>query len=132
MRRGRKYARRSGSWTALPMKGEDDDAVRQGPQQQLQERRLEAGSTTSDAQGVGASISIGSAPGQIDIEELLATRLPVRGNSGSGKSHLLRRLLEESAPFLLLAKAAQEGADEEVLARTYGTSSPRRIASWTI
>ena len=44
---------------------------------------------------------IGSAPGgagvQIDIEELLATRLLVQGNSGSGKSHLLRRLLEESA-----------------------------------
>jgi len=34
---------------------------------------------------------------RIDIEELLATRLLVQGNSGSGKSHLLRRLLEESA-----------------------------------
>lgn len=33
----------------------------------------------------------------IDIEELLATRLLVQGNSGSGKSHLLRRLLEECA-----------------------------------
>ena len=33
----------------------------------------------------------------IDLEELLATRLLVQGNSGSGKSHLLRRLLEESA-----------------------------------
>ncbi|GAA3895061.1 ATP-binding protein [Sphingomonas limnosediminicola] len=46
-------------------------------------------------------IIIGSAPGgaevQIDIEELLASRLLVQGNSGSGKSHLLRRLLEESA-----------------------------------
>jgi hypothetical protein len=31
------------------------------------------------------------------MEELLATRLLVQGNSGSGKSHLLRRLLEESA-----------------------------------
>ncbi|MEZ5742250.1 MAG: ATP-binding protein [Sphingomonadaceae bacterium] len=36
-------------------------------------------------------------PVQIDLEELLATRLLVQGNSGSGKSHLLRRLLEESA-----------------------------------
>jgi hypothetical protein len=36
-------------------------------------------------------------PVRIDIEELLATRLLVQGNSGSGKSHLLRRLLEESA-----------------------------------
>ena len=33
----------------------------------------------------------------IDLEELLATRLLVQGNSGSGKSHLLRRLLEQSA-----------------------------------
>ncbi|MEY4472446.1 MAG: hypothetical protein RL671_750 [Pseudomonadota bacterium] len=33
----------------------------------------------------------------LDIEELLATRLLVQGNSGSGKSHLLRRILEESA-----------------------------------
>jgi DNA helicase HerA-like ATPase len=50
---------------------------------------------------VSASIVIGTAPGgaavPIDIEELLATRLLVQGNSGSGKSHLLRRLLEESA-----------------------------------
>ncbi|RZM09699.1 MAG: ATP-binding protein, partial [Sphingomonas sp.] len=33
----------------------------------------------------------------VDLEELLATRLLVQGNSGSGKSHLLRRLLERSA-----------------------------------
>lgn len=33
----------------------------------------------------------------IDLAELLATRLLVQGNSGSGKSHLLRRLLEGSA-----------------------------------
>ena len=43
---------------------------------------------------------IGAAPGgaevKIDIEELLATRLLVQGNSGSGKSHLLRRLLSQS------------------------------------
>ena len=37
------------------------------------------------------------APALIDLEELLATRLLVQGNSGSGKSHLLRRLLEQSA-----------------------------------
>src|SRR3954469_19397923 len=36
-------------------------------------------------------------PGTIDLEELLASRLLVQGNSGSGKSHLLRRLLEQSA-----------------------------------
>ncbi len=36
-------------------------------------------------------------PVQVDVEELLATRLLVQGNSGSGKSHLLRRLLEQSA-----------------------------------
>ena len=43
--------------------------------------------------GTGA----GGAPVEIDLEELLATRLLVQGNSGSGKSHLLRRLLEGSA-----------------------------------
>ena len=46
-------------------------------------------------------IDIGRGPdGQtigIDLAELLATRLLVQGNSGSGKSHLLRRLLEECA-----------------------------------
>lgn len=36
-------------------------------------------------------------PVSIDLEELLATRLLVQGNSGSGKSHLLRRMLERSA-----------------------------------
>ena len=35
------------------------------------------------------------APALLDLEELLATRLLVQGNSGSGKSHLLRRLLEQ-------------------------------------
>ncbi|MGN3975013.1 helicase HerA domain-containing protein [Tsuneonella sp. SYSU-LHT278] len=36
----------------------------------------------------------------LDVEELLATRLLVQGNSGSGKSHLLRRVLEESAAIV--------------------------------
>ncbi len=48
-----------------------------------------------------ATIDIGRGPqGEaigIDLAELLATRLLVQGNSGSGKSHLLRRLLEECA-----------------------------------
>ena len=39
-------------------------------------------------------------PALLDLEELLATRLLVQGNSGSGKSHLLRRLLEQSAPWV--------------------------------
>jgi len=50
---------------------------------------------------VSAHIDIGQDAGRhtvaIDLEELLATRLLVQGNSGSGKSHLLRRLLEECA-----------------------------------
>ncbi|MDO8980344.1 MAG: ATP-binding protein [Afipia sp.] len=40
------------------------------------------------------------APATLDLEELLATRLLVQGNSGSGKSHLLRRLLEQTAPWV--------------------------------
>ncbi|BBL53075.1 hypothetical protein MF1_03330 [Bartonella quintana] len=38
-----------------------------------------------------------SIPAFIDLEELLAIRLLVQGNSGSGKSHLLRCLLEQSS-----------------------------------
>ncbi len=44
--------------------------------------------------GVSSAAGVASGPATIDIEELLATRLLVQGNSGSGKSHLLRRLLE--------------------------------------
>ncbi len=50
---------------------------------------------------MNAEIEIGKdahgTPVSVDVEELLATRLLVQGNSGSGKSHLLRRLLEQSA-----------------------------------
>ena len=48
-------------------------------------------------------------PGLIDLAELLATRLLVQGNSGSGKSHLLRRLLEQSAPLVQQAIIDTEG-----------------------
>ena len=50
------------------------------------------------------SVDIGTlghgAAASMDLEELLATRLLVQGNSGSGKSHLLRRLLEQSAQWV--------------------------------
>ena len=49
------------------------------------------------------------APALLDLEELLATRLLVQGNSGSGKSHLLRRLLEQSAPWVQQAVIDPEG-----------------------
>jgi hypothetical protein len=45
----------------------------------------------------------------VDVEELLATRLLVQGNSGSGKSHLLRRLLEESAALVQQVVIDPEG-----------------------
>ncbi|WP_406856279.1 ATP-binding protein [Alsobacter sp. KACC 23698] len=45
----------------------------------------------------------------LDLEELLATRLLVQGNSGSGKSHLLRRLLEQSASWVQQAIIDPEG-----------------------
>ncbi|MDN3647202.1 ATP-binding protein [Pontixanthobacter aestiaquae] len=48
-------------------------------------------------------------PTTIDMEELLATRLLVQGNSGSGKSHLLRRLLEESADLVQQVVIDPEG-----------------------
>src|SRR5215475_14308169 len=55
----------------------------------------------------------------LDLEELLATRLLVQGNSGSGKSHLLRRLLEQSAPWVQQAIIDPEG-DFVALADRFG------------
>ncbi|SCW74447.1 hypothetical protein SAMN02927924_02575 [Sphingobium faniae] len=70
-----------------------------------------------------ASISIGNDsngnPVLVDVEELLATRLLVQGNSGSGKSHLLRRLLEESATLVQQVVIDPEG-DFVTLADEYG------------
>ncbi len=71
---------------------------------------------------MGATIVIGdsgSTPVTIDIEELLATRLLVQGNSGSGKSHLLRRLLEESAGIVQQVVIDPEG-DFVTLAEPFG------------
>jgi uncharacterized protein len=61
----------------------------------------------------------GGGPANLDLEELLATRLLVQGNSGSGKSHLLRRLLEQSAPWVQQAVLDPEG-DFVTLADRFG------------
>ncbi|QKG70198.1 ATP-binding protein [Erythrobacter mangrovi] len=70
-----------------------------------------------------ARITIGNdasgKPVEFDIEELLATRLLVQGNSGSGKSHLLRRLLEESARMVQQVVIDPEG-DFVTLAEPFG------------
>ncbi|MCB8838726.1 ATP-binding protein [Aurantimonas sp. VKM B-3413] len=58
-------------------------------------------------------------PAELDLEELLSTRLLVQGNSGSGKSHLLRRLLEKSAGWVQQAIIDPEG-DFVTLAERYG------------
>ncbi len=58
-------------------------------------------------------------PVTMDLEELLATRLLVQGNSGSGKSHLLRRLLERSAGQVQQVVIDPEG-DFVTLADRYG------------
>jgi uncharacterized protein len=55
----------------------------------------------------------------VDLEELLATRLLVQGNSGSGKSHLLRRLLERSAGHVQQVVIDPEG-DFVTLGDRYG------------
>jgi hypothetical protein len=72
---------------------------------------------------MGRSIDIGltqtGAPAALDLEELLATRLLVQGNSGSGKSHLLRRLLEQSAGAVQQIVIDPEG-DFVSLAERYG------------
>ena len=62
---------------------------------------------------------VGGAPVTFDVEELLATRLLVQGNSGSGKSHLLRRLLEESAGMVQQVVIDPEG-DFVTLAEPFG------------
>lgn len=54
-------------------------------------------------------LTTGGEPARLDLGELLATRLLVQGNSGSGKSHLLRRLLEQSAPLVQQAVIDPEG-----------------------
>jgi len=67
-------------------------------------------------------IDIGSSAGDaacIDLEELLASRLLVQGNSGSGKSHLLRRLLEQSANLVQQVIIDPEG-DFAGLGERYG------------
>ena len=61
----------------------------------------------------------GGQPATLDLEELLATRLLVQGNSGSGKSHLLRRLVEQSAPWVQQALIDPEG-DFVTLAEQFG------------
>ena len=61
--------------------------------------------TTQIDMGQGAA---GGSAG-MDLEELLASRLLVQGNSGSGKSHLLRRLLEQSAGLVQQVVIDPEG-----------------------
>jgi uncharacterized protein len=69
--------------------------------------------------GIDMGTVSGGQPATLDIEELLATRLLVQGNSGSGKSHLLRRLLEQSAPWVQQVIIDPEG-DFVTLADKYG------------
>ncbi|MFZ2872427.1 helicase HerA domain-containing protein [Zavarzinia sp.] len=69
--------------------------------------------------GIEMGVQSKGAPALLDLEELLATRLLVQGNSGSGKSHLLRRLLEQSAPYVQQAVIDPEG-DFVTLAEEYG------------
>ena len=58
-------------------------------------------------------------PALMSLEELLATRLLVQGNSGSGKSHLLRRLIEQSAHAVQQVVIDPEG-DFTTLAGVFG------------
>ncbi|EHS51803.1 AAA ATPase [Rhizobium sp. PDO1-076] len=69
--------------------------------------------------GIDMGTLTGGAPAKLDIEELLATRLLVQGNSGSGKSHLLRRLLEQSAQWVQQVIIDPEG-DFVTLSDKYG------------
>ena len=68
---------------------------------------------------IGTRAESTSQPALLDLEELLSTRLLVQGNSGSGKSHLLRRLLEQSAAWVQQAVIDPEG-DFVGLAERFG------------
>ncbi len=79
--------------------------------------------------GIDMGSTRGGEPAELDLAELLATRLLVQGNSGSGKSHLLRRLLEQSAPLVQQAIIDPEGdfvslADQFGHVVVDGTASP--------
>ncbi|MFY8093509.1 MAG: AAA family ATPase [Niveispirillum sp.] len=69
--------------------------------------------------GIDMGLTAEGRPATMDLEELLATRLLVQGNSGSGKSHLLRRLLEQSAPWVQQCVIDPEG-DFVTLADKFG------------
>jgi len=71
--------------------------------------------TTNIDMGAGT----GGTSACVDLEELLASRLLVQGNSGSGKSHLLRRLLEQSAGHVQQVVIDPEG-DFVSLAERFG------------
>src|SRR3979490_1996105 len=59
------------------------------------------------------------AAGGLGLWGLIANPLLVQGNSGSGKSHLLRRLLEQSAPWVQQTIIDPEG-DFVALADRFG------------
>ncbi|MEI2386866.1 ATP-binding protein [Breoghania sp. JC706] len=69
--------------------------------------------------GIDIGMTSQGTPAMFDLEELLATRLLVQGNSGSGKSHLLRRILEQSAQWVQQAVIDPEG-DFVTLADKFG------------
>ncbi|MDO6963835.1 ATP-binding protein [Rhizobium alvei] len=69
--------------------------------------------------GIDMGQGAGGGRAMLDLEELLATRLLVQGNSGSGKSHLLRRLLEQSAGWVQQVIIDPEG-DFVTLSDRYG------------
>lgn len=55
----------------------------------------------------------------VDLEELLTTRLLIQGNSGSGKTHLLRRIMEECAGIVQQVIIDPEG-DFASFGETFG------------
>ena len=76
------------------------------------------------------SVEMGVASGRpaaLDLEELLATRLLVQGNSGSGKSHLLRRLLEQSAPHVQQVVIDPEGDFVEAIGRNFTADQAAKV-----
>ena len=115
--------RMSGNWTGRIRRSARVPTPHSGFQQPCTTRGLPPCPRALKRRVVSASVVIGTSPQgspiRIDIEELLATRLLVQGNSGSGKSHLLRRLLEQSAQLVQQVVIDPEG-DFTTLSDRYG------------
>lgn len=71
-----------------------------------------AAEPVADIAGDGCRVPLGQASGReimIDLNALLAGRLLIQGSSGAGKSHTLRKIIEEAFDFVTVMIVDPEG-----------------------